>query len=92
MIEEIPKNSCYIFFHKTLLKIFWQVLEFSGNLVPLFRYFLPLCCFVLILGIYCLFRLFTRFILEAPALSESVVDFVKRYCEDNVSYSTDNMT
>ena len=32
------------------------------------------------------FRLFTRFILEAPALSDSIVDFVKRYCEDDVSF------
>ncbi|XP_065064870.1 symplekin-like [Rhopilema esculentum] len=31
-------------------------------------------------------KLFTRFILEAPALSDSVVDFVKRYCEDDAKY------
>jgi len=31
-------------------------------------------------------KLFTRFILEAPALSDSVVDFIKRYCEDDAKY------
>ena len=42
VIEEISKYSCYIFVHKTLLKIFCQVLEFYGNLVPMFRYLMQL--------------------------------------------------
>ena len=43
VIGEIAKNSCNIFFHKSSLTIFCQVLEFSGNIVARFRSFLQLC-------------------------------------------------
>ena len=44
--------------------------------------YLPVCT----LSAFSLFRLFSRFILEAPGLSESVIDIIKRYCEDPVSF------